>query len=170
MDDNEPQNVETDPRFPTGQWTGFFLQYWFPGRHATNLWMTFRGGHLTGAGRDRVGAYTAVGSYNTDTGRCEWTKRYDGRHSVAYRGVNDGSGIRGVWELRQLGGLFTDRGGFHLWPEGTDVAEEADRTEEAVQALMRDEFGGRGPRVVAGLLAVGLAVALAALVRWGWGH
>ena len=52
-----PQNemLETNPRFPSGPWTGFFLQYWFPGRHTTNLDLTVADGRLTGTGHDCVG-------------------------------------------------------------------------------------------------------------------
>src|SRR5205085_921003 len=143
-----------------------FLQYWFPGRNATNMSLACHNGELTGTGRDWVGSYNIAGSYDLGTGRCEWTKRYLGKHSVAYRGVNDGHGIWGVWEIRQLGGLFTDRGGFHVWPEGTDVSEESAQTERAVLAMMRQEFGSRLVRTAPWLIAVAAAVATALLVWW----
>jgi hypothetical protein len=165
----EPAAVERDPRFPSGPWTGFFLQHWLPGRHPTNLHMTCHDGRLTGTGRDWVGAYTIDGHYDLATGRCEWTKQYLGKHSVAYRGVNDGHGIWGVWEIRQLGGLYVDRGGFHLWPEGTDVSEESERTEEAVLAVMRDEFGSGGPRPLLGLVVMVIFVGLFFLAWWARG-
>ncbi len=163
MPENELVNLEPDPRFPSGPWTGFFLQYWLPGRHTTNSTLTWQRGELTGAGQDWVGPYTIRGHYDSTTSRCEWIKQYIGRHAVAYRGVNDGHGIWGVWEIRILGGLYVDRGGFHIWPEGTDVSEESKQTEEAVLATMRKEFGGPIYRVVRGLfiLAVVAAIALA---------
>jgi hypothetical protein len=126
--------------------------------------MTFSNGVVTGNGRDWVGAYTIDGVYDAATGMCEWTKRYVGKHSVAYRGVNDGRGIWGVWEIRQLCGLFVDRGGFHLWPEGTDVSAESEQTEEAVLEVMRREFGSRPSRALAGLLIMGAIVAIAVLL------
>src|SRR5438067_13794316 len=168
MRDDEAANLEQDPRFPSGAWTGFFLQYWLPGRHTTNLDLTCRGGQLTGTGRDWVGAYTVDGTYDLATGRCEWTKRYVGKHSVAYRGVNDGHGIWGVWEIRQLGGLYIDRGGFHIWPEGTDLSEESEKTEQAVLAVMRAEYGSRTYRAFRNALILGLAAAATVLLRWGW--
>lgn len=76
---------------------------------------------------------------------CSWVKKYIGRHSVAYRGVNDGHGIWGVWEIRQLGGLYQDRGGFHIWPKGSDVSEASEQTEQAVLAVMRELFGNSHP-------------------------
>jgi hypothetical protein len=96
MDEVDLADRELDPRFPSGPWTGFFLQYWFPGRNTTNLHLTYRGGTLAGEGRDWVGPYTIRGSYDVGTGRCAWTKTDVGRHSVAYRGVGDGRGIWGV--------------------------------------------------------------------------
>jgi hypothetical protein len=70
-----------------------------------------------------------------------------------------------VWEIRILGGLYTDRGGFHLWPAGTDVSEESDRTEEAVLKAMRAEFGRPARRLLPALLMLA-AVAVVAFLRW----
>ena len=167
MPEHEAMNLECDPRFPGGPWTGFFLQYWLPGRHTTNVDLTFSLGNLNGDGQDFVGRYSIDGHYDVVSGQCEWTKRYHGRHSVAYRGVNDGHGIWGVWEIRQFGGLYVDRGGFHLWPEGTDVSRESEETEQAVLAAMRMEFGSPAYRVVRGLLVLSVAVAIAMLLWWG---
>ena len=168
MREEQAAGLECDPRFPTCAWTGFFLQYWLPGRHTTDVCLMCRGGELTGTGRDWVGPYTLDGSYDVATGRCEWTKRYVGKHTVAYRGVSDGRGIWGVWEIRLLGGLYQDRGGFHIWPEGTDVSEESEKTEQAVLAAMREEFGSRTYRAVRGLFILAAAVGLVLLLRSGW--
>jgi hypothetical protein len=160
---------ENDPRFPNGPWTGFFLQYWHPGRQTTKLELTAADGQLTGTGHDWVGPYTMNGSYDLATGRCEWTKHYVGKHRVSYRGINDGHGIWGVWEIRLLGGLYLDRGGFHIWPEGSDVSEESARTEQAVLDIMRKEFGTRMRSVGSVLvLAIALGIAAACLLLWGW--
>src|SRR5262245_562139 len=161
-------NLESDPRFPSGTWTVFSLQYWLTTRHPTDLFVTCSGGESTGTGHDSVGPYTVDGRYDIATGRCEWTKQYLGKHSVAYRGTNDGNGIWGVWEIRQLGSLFVDRGGFHIWPEGTDVSEASDRTEQAVLAVMRKEFGRPVSRVLRWPLALAAAAALFLLLRWEW--
>jgi hypothetical protein len=170
MDERELAMLEHDPRFPSGPWAGFFLQYWLPGRHPTALHLSCRDGKLAGTGQDWVGEYTIDGHYELGTGRCEWTKQYLGKHAVAYRGVNNGRGIWGVWEIRQLGGLYVDRGGFHIWPEGTDVSEESDETERALLAVMREESGGSLSGVLPGLLLLGLAVALALVAWWRWGY
>jgi hypothetical protein len=170
-DDEVAGRPTTDPRFPSGAWTGFFLQYWLPGRQRTDVSLDCANGVLTGRGRDRVGQYTVDGTYDPLTGRCEWTKQYIGKHRVAYRGLNDGRGIWGVWEIRLLWGLYQDRGGFHLWPAGTNVSEESERTERAVVEAMRAEFGNPTPRVLATLVfvlaAVGLGV-LAWMARSWW--
>jgi hypothetical protein len=171
MNERDLAMLEQDPRFPSGAWMGFFLQYWLPGRHTTNLHLTCRDGKLVGTGADWVGPYTIEGHYELSSGRCAWTKQYLGKHSVAYRGVNDGHGIWGVWEIRQFGGLYIDRGGFHIWPEGTDVSRESDEAERALLDVMREEFGRSYFRFLPGLLLlIGLAIALALLTWWNWGY
>jgi hypothetical protein len=171
MEPNELANLEQDSRFPSGPWTGFFLQYWLPGRQPTNLDLVCECGELSGTGRDRVGRYTVDGTYDLATGRCEWTKQYIGKHSVEYRGMSDGRGIWGVWEIRQLAGLFVDRGGFHIWPEGADASEESEQTEQAVLAVMRREFGSPLYRILRLLLILTALASLFLLLRsWTGGE
>jgi hypothetical protein len=123
----EAHDLETDPRFPSGPWAGFFLQRELPGRHQMELRLTFRDGLLTGEGRDRIGPFVVRGRYDVADGKCAWIKHYVGRHDVFYQGYNEGNGIWGVWSIPPL-----YRGGFHIWPEGMgdptrpELAEEAD--------------------------------------------
>jgi len=154
MAEDEAIILETDPRFPSGKWTRFFLQLAARGRQQTSLDLTCGDGRLTGEGKDRVGRYTIDGSYDLASGECEWTKQYIGRHAVTYKGINNGRGIWGVWELTQLWGLLTDRGGFHLWPEGFDVAEESDEAERALLEVMRRQPGARFVRAAVLLTAI----------------
>jgi hypothetical protein len=126
VSDSEPVDLETDPRFPSGPWTGFFLDPRLPGRHLMELRLTFRGGSLSGEGRDWVGLFVLRGRYDLADGTCHWTKRYLGKHDVFYRGYNEGKGIWGTWEIRDLG-----RGGFHIWPEGMADPTQPTLTEEA---------------------------------------
>jgi hypothetical protein len=113
---SQSANVEPDSRFPSGKWIGFFLDRRIPGRHSMELTLTFSAGTMTGDGRDRVGNFTIDGKYEVVDGKCEFVKRYVKAHAIDYRGFNEGKGIWGTWELRQLGFVFT--GGFHIWPEG----------------------------------------------------
>ena len=55
--DTNPIDLETDARFPSGRWTGFFLQVQVPGKHQMELLLTFRQGSMTGEGRDWVGEF-----------------------------------------------------------------------------------------------------------------
>lgn len=111
--------LETDPRFPSGPWIGFFLQKQIPGRHQMELRLTFEQGEMKGDGRDWVGPFLLRGRYSLVDGKCHWTKRYLGKHDVFYQGYNEGKGIWGTWEIPPSA---TDpagwRGGFHIWPEG----------------------------------------------------
>jgi hypothetical protein len=107
---------ETDDRFPSGRWVGFFLQKGYPGRQKMELILRFSAGVVQGEGRDRIGDFLIRGRYQTDDGRCHWHKRYVGRHDVFYQGYNEGKGVWGLWEIAS--DHFSDRGGFHIWPEG----------------------------------------------------
>jgi hypothetical protein len=76
------------------------------------LQLTFRNGVLTGEGRDLIGRFIIRGRYQVEDGQCWWTKRYLGKHDVAYKGYNEGKGIWGLWEIPP-----SWKGGFHIWPE-----------------------------------------------------
>jgi hypothetical protein len=123
-------DVETDPRFPSGPWTGFFLQPLVPGRHQMELGLTFRQGSLVGQGRDLVGAFVVQGRYEVSDGRCTFIKGYLGKHSVNYQGYNEGKGIWGGWSITETGYL-PQHGGFHIWPEGMPDPSQPQLSEHA---------------------------------------
>ena len=117
--------VETDPRFPSGRWTGFWIQRQMGGRNYMALELTFADGRLSGAGADCIGEFVLQGDYDLKDGRVTLIKRYIGAHDVEYVGRNedDGQWIWGLWTIRNV-----DRGGFHLWPEA-----EADPTQRRLK-------------------------------------
>jgi hypothetical protein len=125
--------LETDPRFPSGPWTGFFLQPVLPGRHLMEMQLTFSQGAMTGEGRDWVGEFIIRGRYDLADGKCYWTKRYKGKHDVFYKGYNEGKGIWGTWEMPEW------HGGFHIWPEGMSDPTHPVLTEEAEPPLERSD-------------------------------
>src|SRR5262249_11199339 len=111
----DPPSFETDPRFPSGPWTGFYLMpNTGPKRYRTALTITFVDGTMTGSGADAVGPFTIHGRYSTVDGKCNWVKHYLGKHDVLYSGYNEGKGIWGVWEIPPF------KAGFHIWPEGME--------------------------------------------------
>lgn len=114
----DPYELETDPRYPSGPWTGFFLQRNLPGKHRMELRLTFRQGDMSGEGRDWVGDFIIRGKYDKNDGRCHWSKRYLGKHDVFYQGFNEGKGIWGQWEISATSEYPRLHGGFHIWPEG----------------------------------------------------
>jgi hypothetical protein len=140
MSSETANELETDPRFPSGPWTGFFLQPALPGRHRMELRLTFKSGVVTGEGRDWVGNFVIRGRYSIEDGKCHWTKRYLARHDVFYQGYNEGKGIWGVWEIppEQNAGLVW-RGGFHIWPEGLPDPTQPTLSEEADLPIHVDE-------------------------------
>jgi hypothetical protein len=111
-------DLETDPRFPSGAWVGFWLQKHPPvGRHSMELHLTFRSGVINGEGRDWVAPFLVTGRYNLGDGHCHWTKRYVGRHDVFYDGFNEGKGIWGSWQIPGDPVVPEVRGGFYVWPK-----------------------------------------------------
>jgi len=44
--------AETDARFPSGPWTGFWLQCWAPGRHMMTIDLNFLDGQMRAKGSD----------------------------------------------------------------------------------------------------------------------
>ncbi len=135
--------LETDPRFPSGRWTGFFVQTQdpHPGRHMMELDLKFAAGVLTGTGRDFVGRFLIRGRYDTADGKCRWSKRYLGKHDVFYQGYNEGKGIWGIWEIPAAQNYgFYFRGGFHIWPEGMPDPSFPQLSEEADLPVHVDEL------------------------------
>jgi hypothetical protein len=142
MTENIPNSppAETDDRFPSGPWIGFWLQKPHTGRQwMRDLVLNFSDGSVEGRGSDCVGPFTIAGQYDTQTGQCTLLKQYIAMHSVTYAGHNDGDGqwLWGIWTLPNSG----ERGGFHLWPKGTPdptgaslKAEEPVPIEEPVPA------------------------------------
>jgi hypothetical protein len=143
--------VEQDSRFPSGPWKGFFLQPDLPGRQWMELILEFRAGVVRGEGRDRVGAFLVRGRYSLDDGKCYWTKRYLGRHDIAYNGYNEGKGIWGLWQDPYASYW---RGGFHIWPEAMGDPT-APRLSEAVEEPVLISVGAE-EEVEAGVETVAL--------------
>ena len=135
-DASPPVPVESDPRFPSGPWEGYFLQPSHPGRHRMNLSLTFRAGLLRGDGRDQVGLFLIRGRYDVGDGQCWWTKTYVGKHELFYRGYNEGKGIWGRWESPLNSGWH---GGFHIWPVGQGFHDPT-QLGEAVELPVDDEI------------------------------
>ena len=129
MSEESPATLETDDRFPSGKWIGFYLQPPVPGRGQMELLLTFQNGSMTGEGRDPVGEFLINGKYAVEDGQCHWIKQYVGQHQVFYRGFNEGKGIWGTWEIPQS--WYASTGGFHIWPEGMADLTNSHLKEEA---------------------------------------
>jgi hypothetical protein len=128
--DQDDETAETDDRFPSGPWTGFYLHHGWSEKFRQELSLSFREGVMTGEGLDSIGAFLIRGRYDTEDGRCHWVKRYVGAHDVIYDGFGEGRGIWGTWEIPPLA-----RGGFHIWPAGMEEGQgERTRAEEDLPA------------------------------------
>ena len=110
----DKSDLETDNRFPSGRWKGYFLQ---PHANAGRCWMQlyieFFDGRLHGQGSDIVGAFVIKGEYALDTGGVRFQKHYP-QYFVYYDGKHSGKAIAGIWHLPD----GQDR--FVIWHESVD--------------------------------------------------
>jgi len=111
--------------FPSGPWTGYFTYAHVPGKWRTELNLGFQNGRMTGEGSDSVGPFVIAGAYDVSTMECHWTKTYVGAHDVFYIGFREGKEIWGTWQIGAAG-----KGGFQIWPLGTDGGCEAEEIAE----------------------------------------
>ena len=140
---DNPAPAESDPRFPSGPWTGFWMQRGLPTRPRMQVALAFSGGKVSGSGRDAVGIFEMAGTYELVHGRCLLVKQYLGAHRVIYEGANEGDGqwLWGVWRLP------SETGGFHLWPVGEeDPTQLRKRERHPNQATRRAERRRSGKR------------------------
>lgn len=124
--------LSDDPEFPSGPWTG----YWIEGgcRFRQDLVLSFVQGRMSGDGIDRIGRFSIRGSYDPESREVQWTKQYFGAHSVDYRGYREGRGIWGTWDCRG------HRGGFHIWPREDEEVQRKRESEEAELRRMLEEI------------------------------
>lgn len=123
------KKLETDERFPSGPWEGFFLMsHTGRKRHMMELLLTFSETRITGEGRDFVGDFILRGRYDIETGHCLWNKKYVSKHEVGYEGYNEGKGIFGKWEINDS---TPSHGGFLIWPQGMGDPTNHRRRQEA---------------------------------------
>jgi hypothetical protein len=115
MNEETRPRFETDERFPTGEWKGFWLQRpHFRSRQWMELVLSFVEGTITGDGVDRVGKFRMRGRYDRKTAKVVIHKTYVGKHHVLYEGWAElDQGILGVWNIPVVG-----KDGFHIWPKG----------------------------------------------------
>ena len=104
--------LETDPRFPSGRWKGYYIQWGVRGWQ--ELTLQFRGGKIDGIAIDKGGECDVHGTYDLATGNVSLVKIYY-YHKVEYRGESRDRGIRGGFMIRYQ---FTiDAGDFYIWPD-----------------------------------------------------
>lgn len=139
MANQDASAVESDPRFPSGRWAGYFLDPNVPGRHQMELLLTFRQGRIEGEGRDFIGAFLVEGEYQLADGKCHWIKQYLLKHRVVYQGFNEGKGIWGVWSIPATNLSKELRGGFHIWPEGQGTVSHPELSEALDLPAYADE-------------------------------
>lgn len=120
---DQPANTpESDDRFASGNWAGFYQQWGLQCRQ--RLALDFREGLITGGGADPGGEFSVRGTYNVHAGTCALSKLYPS-HRVEYDGFAEGDGIWGRWVIRYQNSR-EDRGGFHIWPVGEGEGAHAE--------------------------------------------
>jgi hypothetical protein len=94
-----------------------------------DLSLEFGNGRITGEGTDDIGLFVITGWYNSNDGECHWTKCYVGLHDVFYKGIREGKGIWGAWEVDAASG------GFKIWPVAYGESDDGAETEEKKQPV-----------------------------------
>lgn len=90
----------------SGLWVGFYTQ--FNTEHPFSMQLAFQGNNVHGVGSDEIGQFSIDGSWNSNTGKVEFVKRYVGQHSVTYEGTlaNDGTSMEGTYRVGGGSGKF----------------------------------------------------------------
>lgn len=112
--------LESDERFASGPWIGFYVQNGERGRQA--LALRFSAGKISGEGRDPGGDFRVTGTYDVERGRA-WLSKIYPTHVVEYDGHAEGNGVWGTWKI-EYDENFADRGGFHIWPDASGTGSE----------------------------------------------
>lgn len=102
--------VETDPRFPSGPWRGYWDQSLVRGW--MDLQFTFAAGRISGWGHDALGDFVVSGRYDLSTGQVTFEKLIINRHLVNYQGECRAGMIAGRWSIPN-----DDQGPFRVWPK-----------------------------------------------------
>jgi hypothetical protein len=120
-----PNDTESHPLFPSGEWEGFYTYEFGPGaqRHWMSFVLRFQAGVVSGEGGDDVAAFQWAGGYDTLNLTCQMTKVYP-THLVDYQGNVDENGIWGTWRI------YSAHGGFHIWPKKQKQGNEAENEQE----------------------------------------
>ncbi len=107
----EKSALETDPRFPSGRWKGYYIQAGIRGWQ--DLILNFCDGKIEGTAIDKGGECDIQGTYDLSNGAVSLVKIYF-YHKVEYRGEARDKGIRGGFMIRYP--LDIDAGDFYIWP------------------------------------------------------
>ena len=116
--------------FPSGEWVGFYVYSGHPRRYLMDLILEFRGGIISGEGSDGIGSFAIDGDYSESSRECSWVKTYVRKHSVSYSGYREGKGIWGTWNIMH------ERGGFQIWPIGSQPPSNSLAEEESASHLI----------------------------------
>jgi hypothetical protein len=128
MPDASPHDqLETDSRFPTGPWKGYYIQFGQRGWQQLNL--SFSGGKIEGTALDKGGEADVHGTYDLSTGTVNLVKIYY-YHKVEYRGDVRDKGIRGGFMIRYP--LAIDTGDFYIWPDTNPDGADSMKTAASV--------------------------------------
>jgi hypothetical protein len=92
-DDDKP-SLETDERFVSGPWRGFYVQWGTRGKQELSL--TFFDGQIVGDGADPAGDFRVRGGYDIETGKV-WMHKVYPEHTVEYDGHAEPGKDKGIW-------------------------------------------------------------------------
>ena len=128
--------LELDPRLPSGEWTGFYLENHLSKRGWMHLYLHFENDEISGEGTDYVGPWLIQGNYDLETSTCHWSKQYLKKHRARYEGSLSDSGILGAWSIRNW-----NSGPFPIWPH---------KRSDLTNLYMKDDLDKTKPSILLG--------------------
>ena len=141
MSDDRTTRLETDKRYPSGLWIGYWMQGFIFRREQMTL--TFSGGKVTGDGSDSLGAFRISGCYCVDTGAVSLRKTYDKCPDVSHAGE---TGEFCIYGTRQIDGIQQE-GDWRIWhaQDGYEFVFMEVETDDGPVVVI-DESSESGPK------------------------
>jgi len=150
MKENNNDQNEIYPMFPSGEWEGFYLYGQENEKHMMVFSLNFKDDTIEGSGHDDIGFFNWGGSYDVINKTCSMVKIYP-NYTIEYDGNVNENGITGSWKseidlsnyssevVSKIQDAIKNKiiGSFNIWPKHKDVSlESEDPNYEAIEFII----------------------------------